>query len=224
MKLHSALALVCTLLPAVAIAQGQDAPAAGKTAVYVQTGYSPSPGHMGGGAIGGLLVRDVTSRLAVEASGSYLGRGMGSNGLTASASLLAHLRPTSEKAVPYLVAGAGIYRASFAMGDERFQGPMSMGGSMMGGGSMMNWASSGQVWDYGQMPHFYGSRLATEGTVGRYEGERSFTDPVFSFGGGLRIDLGSRLTLRPDLRALVVTSGGDTNTLGLFTINLGYRF
>lgn len=43
-------------------------------------------------------------------------------------------------------------------------------------------------------------------------------------GGGIRIDLGSRLYLRPDLRALVVVSGGEADTSGLFTVNLGYRF
>jgi hypothetical protein len=75
------------------------------------------------------------------------------------------------------------------------------------------------------MPHFYGARLAGQpGAQEPYDGQRSFTDPVVSLGGGLRIDLGSRLYLRPDARALVVVSSDETNTFGLFTVNFGYRF
>ena len=198
-----------------------------KTAVYMQAGYSSGSSDMGGAALGGMLVRDVTSRLSVEASASYLGHGMGSNGLAASAALLVHLRPTHEKSVPYLVAGGGLYRASFDMSNRRFNGPMDMGGSMMSGFGMMGVDSmpAGTAWNYGQMPHFYGRRLA-DGTPnqGPFYGNRSFTDPAISLGGGIRIDLGSRLYLRPDARALVVTSSGDTNTVGVFTVNLGYRF
>jgi hypothetical protein len=193
----------------------------------MQAGYSSGSWDMGGVALGGILVRDLTSRLGVEASASYLGHGMGSSGLSASAALLVHLRPTREKAVPYLVAGGGLYRASFDMGQGRFNGPMNMGGSMMNGFGMMGVGSAPAEtpWNYGQMPHFYGSRLGNgRGPRAPYGGDRSFTDPAISLGGGLRIDAGSRLYLRPDARALVVTSGGDTNTVGVFTLNLGYRF
>ena len=193
----------------------------------MQAGYSSGSSDMGVAALGGMLVRDVTSRLSVEASAAYLGHGMGSNGLGASAALLVHLRPTREKAVPYLVAGGGLYRASFHMGNGRFNGPMDMGGSMMNGFGMMRVGSmpSDTRWDFGQMPHFYGRRLADGAGDGRpSSGHRSFTDPAISLGAGIRIDLGSRLYLRPDARALVVTSSRDANTVGVFTINLGYRF
>jgi len=227
MRLRSALVLGCAALPAIGSAEESGArTGTEKTAVYMHVGYSPSSSHMGGAALGGVLVRDLTSRLSAEASASYLGRGMGSNGLSASAALLVHLRPTDEKAVPYLAAGGGFYRASFDMGSDRFSGPMDMGGSMMGGSGMMGmgWTGADQ-WDFGQMPHFYGARLAGQpGGEAPYSGRRSFTDPVVSLGGGIRIDLGSRLYLRPDLRALVVVSGGETDTSGLFTVNLGYRF
>lgn len=227
MRVRSVVVLGCAALPAIASAQGTDArTGAEKTAVYLQAGYSPSSWQMGGAALGGALVRDLTSRLSAEASASYLGRGMGSNGLSASAALLVHLRPTHEKAVPYLAAGGGFYRASFDMGSDRFNGPMDMGGSMMGGSGMMGmgWPGADQ-WDFGQMPHFYGARLADQpGAQEPHYGQRSFTDPVVSLGGGVRVDLGSRLYLRPDARALVVVSGGETSTFGLFTVNFGYRF
>lgn len=217
----------CAAMPLTAAAEEKTAGGGTeKTAVYMQAGYSSGSSGMGGGALGGMLVRDVTSRLSVEASASYLGHGMGSNGLAASAALLVHLRPTHEKAVPYLVAGGGLYRASFDMGNGRFSGPMNMGGSMMDGFEMMGVDATppGTPWNYGQMPHFYGRRLADTGTQGPYHGDRSFTDPAINLGGGIRIDLGSRLFLRPDARALVVTSSGETNTVGVFTVNLGYRF
>jgi hypothetical protein len=227
MRLRSVVVLGCAALPAIASAQETgEGTGTEKTAVYLQAGYSPSSWHMGGAALGGVLVRDLTSRLSAEASASYLGRGMGSNGLSASAALLVHLRPTHEKAVPYLAAGGGFYRASFDMGSDRFSGPMDMGGSMMGGSGMMGmgWTGADQ-WDFGQMPHFYGARLADQpGAQQPYYGQRSFTDPVVSIGGGIRIDLGSQLYLRPDVRALMVVSGGETSTSSLFTVNFGYRF
>jgi hypothetical protein len=216
-------------MPVVAFGQDEgDAAGREKTAVYMQAGYSSGSWDMGGAALGGMLVRDLSSRLSVEASAAYLGHGMGSDGFTASAALLVHLRPTGEKAVPYLAAGGGLYRVSFDMGNGRFSGPMNMGGSMMGTYGMMGmggWVPADTTWNYGQMPHFYGRRLADPtGQPGPYYGDRSFTDPAISLGGGIRIDLGSRLYLRPDARALVVTSDGDTRTVGLFTVNLGYRF
>ncbi len=228
MRLGLLFVVGCALSPTIASAGDTGArTGAEKTTVYLQAGYSPDSWHMGGAALGGMLVRDLTSRLSAEASASYLGRGMGSNGFSASGALLVHLRPTHEKAVPYLVAGGGAYRASFDMGNGRFNGPMNMGGSMMDNFGMMGLdsAPAGAPWNYGQMPHFYGGRLADRaGRQGPAYGQRSFTDPVVSLGGGIRIDLGSRLHLRPDARALVIASRGETSTFGLFTVNLGYRF
>ena len=55
-------------------------------------------------------------------------------------------------------------------------------------------------------------------------GTRTFTDPALTVGGGVRLDLGSHLSVRPDARALVVIGGGDTYTVGMFSFNIGYRF
>jgi hypothetical protein len=127
--------------------------------------------------------------------------------------------------VPYLTLGGGLYRASFDMGYSRFNtasgsdvGPGMMGVYRMGSGYGMG---TGQ--EFGQMPMFYASRLGMRGQDQPF-GRESFTDPAVSLGGGIRIDLGSRLSLRPDARALVVASSGESYTVGVFTINLGYRF
>ena len=210
-------------------AQDPDAAASSreeKTAVYLTAGYSSGTSDMGGAALGGMLVRSLSSRLAIEATGTYVGSDMGSNALSGSVALLVRLRHPREKAVPYLVAGGGLYHASFDMGRGRFAGPMNMSGSMMGSFGMMGMGgpAPNAQWNFGQMPHFYGERLARMGLDGSALGRRSFTDPAVSLGAGLRIDLGSHLDLRPDGRALVVTSGGDTYTVGVLTVNLGYRF
>jgi hypothetical protein len=55
-------------------------------------------------------------------------------------------------------------------------------------------------------------------------GTRRFTDPAVGFGGGLRFSVNQHLMVRPDARALVVFAAGETHTLGVFGIQLGYRF
>jgi hypothetical protein len=45
-----------------------------------------------------------------------------------------------------------------------------------------------------------------------------------SVGGGLRLDLTNRVYVRPDVRAVSVVGGGDTYTIGSFTLSVGYRF
>jgi hypothetical protein len=53
---------------------------------------------------------------------------------------------------------------------------------------------------------------------------RTFTDPVVTMGGGVRVTLATHLELRPDARALVVLDGGNSHTIGVFGLNVGYRF
>ncbi len=191
-----------------------------RTALYLQAGLSSGSYDMGGAALGGTIVRDLGSRLAVEGSGAYLTHGMGSSAVSLSASLLVQLRPRAAKVVPYLAAGGGLYRTSFDMRNARWG---SMGG-MMGYG-MMGWGTGAS--SYGvSMPMFYADRLAGRrpGWQSQGFGGASFTDPAVSLGGGLRVDLGSRVFLRPDARALIVTADGDTHTVGVFTVNVGYGF
>ena len=53
---------------------------------------------------------------------------------------------------------------------------------------------------------------------------RSFIDPTMNVGGGLRFNVNEHLMVRPDIRALVVFGDDDTHTLGVFGVQLGYRF
>jgi hypothetical protein len=216
------LGLVAVAGSAVAGEEGGEPGALG-TAFYLQAGASSGSGNMGmaGGALGGSLVVDVAPRLSIEASGAWLGGGMGASDLTGSAALLLNVR-RGGKAVPYLALGGGVYRSD------------STGGSMMGAG-MMNSSSSSMMGErrgagsmmggFGQggMMGFDGGRMGSAGDGDARWG--ASTDPAVSVGGGLRIDVGSRVFVRPDARALIVLSeGGDSRTVGLFTASVGYRF
>lgn len=221
---HAAVVAILSLAAA-GLASGAepagDSAAPPRTALYMQAGVSSGTYHMGGAALGGTVVRDLGSRLAIEGSGAYLGHGMGSSALALSASVLVQLRARNEKVVPYVALGGGLYRTSFDMGDRRSG---SMGGMMNNG--MMNWGPA-STWPYSGvvMPMFYANRLARRTDwQARGFGRESFNDPALNIGAGLRIDLGSRLFLRPDARALVVTADGDTHTVGVFTVNFGYGF
>jgi hypothetical protein len=80
-------------------------------------------------------------------------------------------------------------------------------------------------WGVGEMPGFYARRLGPMAVPagGAWE-SRSFMDPAVSFGGGLRFNVNEHVMIRPDVRALVVFAEGDTHTLGVFGMQLGYRF
>jgi hypothetical protein len=75
------------------------------------------------------------------------------------------------------------------------------------------------------MPAFYARRLGPMSVpMGGAWATRSFTDPAVSLGGGLRFNVTDHLMVRPDIRALVVFANGETDTVGLFGVQLGYRF
>jgi hypothetical protein len=118
---------------------------------------------------------------------------------------------TGRRAVPYLSVGGGLYRAMFDGDDQRFS-------EMMDG-----FASGDQA--AGPMPMFYARRYGrmTAATGGRRH-MPGFTDPAVSVGGGMRLDLTSRLYVRPDVRAVTIFGGGDTYTVGSATVSVGYRF
>lgn len=202
-----------------------------------------SPGR--GAALGGAIVIDVTDRVAVEVTGSWLDRARGSNGMTVGGSLLLNLVPQGHAAVPFVALGAAVVRTTFDMDDGIFLGGMSSqfgpGATMvpfqgMGQGGMMqgpytgpdHWTgtwTTGPTVDLSSMPMFYQQRLGPMqmGADGRW-GMRSFADPAFSLGGGVRFDVTERLYLRPDARALLVLADGDRHTVGMFTLGVGVRF
>ena len=181
----------------------------GPVSVSVLGGVSVGSGRVGAAA-GLTLSVDVSDRVSLEGRSVYFDRGPSQSAMDVNLSLLVDLM-TGRRAVPYLSVGGGLYRAMFDGDDQRFS-------EMMGG-----FASGDEA--AGQMPMFYARRYArmTAPTGGRGH-MRGFTDPAVSVGGGVRLDLTSRLYVRPDLRAVTIFGGGDTYTVGSATISVGYRF
>jgi outer membrane protein with beta-barrel domain len=201
--------LVPTLLLSVAPFASADE-SAGKgphVVAYMPAGFSFGSPHTAGTAIGGTLSWDVDSTLSLQGSASGLVRGRGANGLSLTAEVLARFGPTEMKARPYVVAGLGLYRASFDMDDPRFRGPASPMGEPT----------------FGEMPGFYASRMNGI-PVGEPPDRRSFIDPAVTGGAGVSADLGPKLSFRAEARAIAVLTRHDHQTLGLVTIALGYRF
>ena len=200
-------------------AAAQAAPSEHHAAFAVVPGFV-SGNSQTGASIGGTVSVDVARWATIEGNGSYLDRGGGADAVALHLSLLAALPTTGRRVSPYVVGGAGIYRASFDLGAPRFFGGLGQYGpgvSLCGGTGAC---------PYGQMPGFYGRRLGAViipvGNAGF--GTRTFTDPAFSAGAGARVELASHLFLRPEARALFVRGGGLTHTLGTFSCAFGYRF
>lgn len=197
-----------------------------------------------GVALGGALLVDLHDRVSVEGQGVYLGRGKGADALNAGGAVLINLLPSSDPLVPYAAIGAGVYHASFDLNDPRFLGPVGpqfgagstvcpAPGSGMGAGPGPGFGSGtgtcpaavAGYWGVGAMPNFYGRRLGPLAVPrgGAWE-SRAFTDPALTIGGGFRFNVSDRLMVRPDVRALVVLAEGETHTLGVFVVHVGYRF
>ena len=206
----------------------------GRVSVVASGGISATSGNSAG-AIGALVVANLTERIALEGSGTFTMSHGGMDSQAFTASLLFDLVPRIEPAVPYLAAGIGASRSSFdldMMGFGRFftqnpgySGMMALPGGgfeMMQGTSV---ATVGPRFDGGHIPHFYAQRMGTL-TMGADEriGMRSFLDPAFSLGGGIQISVGPHVVVRPDARAIVTLADGDRRTVGLVTIGFGYRF
>lgn len=236
---------VAGLLVSEVVAAQTPAPAtgtAGPASVSVIGGLSAGA-HQAGAALGGTITFDLNDRLAIEGSGAYLDRGPGADAISANATLLVNLRPAAHSMVPYLGIGGGVYRASFDLGNTRMFGGLNAQfrpgtqvvplGSMHGGFGMMRgftgptWTGpwSGPTFVAGSMPGFYAQRMGvmTVPADGRW-GRRTFTDPAITFSGGVILNVTNTLFVRPDLRALVIVGGGDTYTVGVFSMSFGYRF
>jgi hypothetical protein len=228
------------LLASTALAQSDIAPRMAVSFI----GGAGSSSSTTGVALGGSWLFDVNDRASVEAQGTYLDRGAGVDALSVSGSLLVNLLPARERIVPYAAVGGGVYRTSFDLANAALLGAV---GAQFGPGSVVCPAPGTGVgfgpgpgfgpgtgtcpatvtgyWGVGQMPGFYARRLGPLGVpVGRAWETRSFADPALSIGGGLRFNVNEHLMVRPDIRALVVFADGDTHTLGVFGMQLGYRF
>lgn len=206
-------------------------------------GVSAGSGDAGASA-GGVLAFEATDRVAVEGRGVFLQRGAGAHGLELTGTALLSIA-RSERAAPYIAIGGGLYRASFDLGDTRLFGRMGSeftggtrfvpvrgmsGFGMMTSGMTFNgniWTDTwtGPTFTTSQMPMFYANRLGqmTIPSDGRWM-MRSFTDPALTVGGGIQINVTSRVYVRPDVRALVVFANSDRLVLTNMVVGVGYRF
>ncbi len=204
---------------------------------------STSPGS--GATLGGALVLDLSERVAVEVTGSWLAARRGSDGVTLGGSVLLNLLRGEPKAMPFVSLGAAVVRTSFDMDSAEFLGRMAgafgpgatmvpfqgspHGGMMQGPYAGPNyWTgawTNGPTVDLSSMPMFYQQRLGPMqiGADGRW-GMRSFTDPALSVGGGVRFGVSERFYVRPDVRALILMADGDRDTIGMFTVAVGMTF
>jgi hypothetical protein len=192
-------------------------------AFYLQAGFSTASPHVRGAAVGGSLLIDVTRRLAVEGSGVYVDRGAGASAGSLSAGLVLNLVLKDETAVPYLVAGVGLFRASFDARNARFSGP-APSGEMGTGRYRRVMEGQPQGWDLGELPPFYSDRV--EGLIAgeRRNGSRSFNDTAVSIGAGVRIRFGRSWSARQDARAQLLVRSGEVYPVWVFTIHLGRGF
>jgi hypothetical protein len=196
-----------------------------------------------GVAAGGAWLFDAHERISLEGQGTYLRRGEGADAFNVGGSVLVNLLPAGEAIVPYAAVGAGIYHVSFDLDRPRFLGPTGTQfaagsrvcpapGSGFGFGPGAGFGSGGTAcagnagyWGVGDLPNFYAQRLgALPFPRGATWGSRDFTDPVVNIGGGVRFNVTERLMVRPDARALIVFAEGETHTVGVFGVHVGYRF
>jgi hypothetical protein len=228
------------LVASTALAQSDIAP---RTAVSF-VGGAGSSSSTTGVSLGGSWLFDLNNRASIEAQGTYLDRGAGADALSISGSLLVNLLSARERVVPYAAVGGGLYRSSFDLANPAMLGPVGAQfgpdsvvcpapgtgigpgpGAGFGPGTGTCPGNVAGYWGVGQMPGFYARRLGPMAVpVGGAWGTRRFTDPAVSFGGGLRFNVNERVMVRPDVRALVVFAEGDTHTLGMFGVQIGYRF
>lgn len=187
---------------------------------YLQAGLSTARPHVGGAAVGASVVVPLSQRLALEGSGAYLDRGAGASAMTLSANAVLQLASGHERAAPYLVAGGGVYRASFDASHARFTGP-APSGEMRTGRYRHLMEGSPPGWNLGQLPPFYGERLAAAIARNGRTGDQSFTDPALGLGAGIRIRLARAWSMRQDARIEIVMRGGSLYPVGVFTVQVG---
>jgi hypothetical protein len=197
-----------------------------------------------GVVLGGSWLFDLNDWTSLEAQGTYLDRGAGADAASLHGSLLVNMVSARKRIVPYGVVGGGMHRTSFDLAKAAYFGSVGTQfapgtvvcpapgtglvfgpGAGLGPGTGTCPADVSGYWGMGQMPAFYARRLGPMVVpMGGIWQTRSFVDPAMSFGGGLRFNVTERLMVRPDVRALVVFADGDTHTIGVFGVQLGYRF
>jgi hypothetical protein len=157
--------------------------------------------------IGGSVARDLTPRLTFEATGLYQDRG--SSAWSADAGLRLNLKPSSQSMVPYFAVSGGLYGESTKSGFDIRPAMDAFRDFRRGQDPRRRPGMPGDIGDL--VDDFQGS------------GSSSRTDGMMTLGGGVVLAAGPHVFVRPDARAQVVFSG-NTQVLGLFTLNFGYRF
>lgn len=243
------ISLAMVFLVSVVAAASAQAPADQRFSVGLTGGLATGT-HQSGAALGAALSAKMTPRLDAELETTYADRGPGMDALAFEGRLQIALMPRTGRVVPQITVGAGAYHASFDLNDRMMFGQFSqmrgvsfspysgVSGGMMGSGPYGgmwggSYGSRGSVWigsngtpfNMPQMPMFYARRMGdvsipASGMMAR----RSFTDPAAIFGGGVTLNASDRIYVRPEARALMVFGGGDTYTLGFFTLRVGFRF
>ena len=118
------------LVASTALSQSDIAP---RTAASF-AGGAGSTSSRTGVALGGSWLFDLNDRTSVEAQGTYLDRGAGSDAVSVSGSLLVNLLPASKRTVPYAAVGGGVYRTSFDLANPELFEPI---GARFGPGSVV---------------------------------------------------------------------------------------
>lgn len=109
-------------------AAGQQPPPTteGPVSLGVVGGATAGSGRTGAAA-GLALAFDLNERLSVEGRGVFLGRGSGQMGTEITANLLVNLLSGRRRALPYIAAGGGFYRATFDLNNQSLFGMMAGG-------------------------------------------------------------------------------------------------
>lgn len=209
------LTLLTLTAPALSAAQESDH-GDGRVSLAFLGGISTGSGETGA-AVGATLLSDVSRRVGIEARSVYMDRGPGSSAFDLTANVLVKLLDAG-RANPYLAMGGGAYVAMFDLGNRQLFG-------MMGNDfTRNNTAQAGPTFAGSGMPMFYARRMGAITVPSDGWHMRSFTDPTLSFGGGVNVDLRRGMSLRPDVRMLIVFGGVETFTTTTATLSFGYRF
>lgn len=150
-----------------------------------------------GSTVGGSVHVDLTPIIGVEGTGRWLDRGADASAFAADLVGLLGTR-LSERMMPYVAAGVGVYRASFDVPTGSAGPPQTV-------------------------PGFYARRF-TATPIGRGSRNVSFTDPSLILGTGVSFMPSRSWVLRPDVRMLFVRRDGDTHKVLVATVNVGFRF
>lgn len=195
------------------------------------------------GSVGGTASVELSERAAIEGTVLYFDRGPAASAFALTGNIRVNLF-TGRRVTPFVVGGGGIYHTRFDLDDARYLGPVGANvrpgslyctgvqGRTGPGFGAPSWSGTGTCptgaagyWAVGDLPNFYARRLGnlTVPANGQW-GQRSFTDPAVTVGGGLTIRLTDHWSLRPAGRALIVLRDSHADTLGVYDVSASYRF